>query len=251
MYIKDIKLFAKNEKVLETLIQKIRIYSPDIGMEFGIEKCVMLITRSRKRQMIEVTELPDQERTRMFGEKETYNYLGILEAVNIKQVGIKRKKEKSISDEWENFSKPSRNLIKEINSWVVPFVRYSEPLLKWMQEELGQMNQRKLMMMHKALHPWDNIDRRYMFRKERGRDLTSIDDSINTSIQGLEEYVEKSKERLIIETRNSKWSIEQQLENRNGKKNNCMNISIDKQVKSHMKKIGNGKETLREKLNLF
>ena len=31
------KLFAKNEKELETLIHAVRIYSQDIGMEFGIE----------------------------------------------------------------------------------------------------------------------------------------------------------------------------------------------------------------------
>ena len=38
MYMDDIKLFAKNEKELETLIHAVRIYSQDIGMEFGIEK---------------------------------------------------------------------------------------------------------------------------------------------------------------------------------------------------------------------
>ena len=38
MYMDDIKLFAKNEKELETLIHTIRIYSQDIGMKFGIEK---------------------------------------------------------------------------------------------------------------------------------------------------------------------------------------------------------------------
>ena len=36
MYIDDIKLFAKNEKELETLIHPVRIYSRGIGMEFGI-----------------------------------------------------------------------------------------------------------------------------------------------------------------------------------------------------------------------
>ena len=35
----DIELFAKNEKELETLMQTVRIYCQDIGMEFGIEKC--------------------------------------------------------------------------------------------------------------------------------------------------------------------------------------------------------------------
>ena len=34
-----IKLFAKIEKELETLILVVRIYSQDIGMEFGIKMC--------------------------------------------------------------------------------------------------------------------------------------------------------------------------------------------------------------------
>ena len=38
MYMDNIKLLAKNEKELETLIHTVRIYSKDIGMEFGIEK---------------------------------------------------------------------------------------------------------------------------------------------------------------------------------------------------------------------
>ena len=46
MYMDDIKLFAKNEKELETLIHTVRIYSRDIGMEFGIEKCAMLVMKS-------------------------------------------------------------------------------------------------------------------------------------------------------------------------------------------------------------
>ena len=38
MYMDDIKL--------ETLIQTMRIYSQDIGMEFGIEKCAVLVVKS-------------------------------------------------------------------------------------------------------------------------------------------------------------------------------------------------------------
>ena len=49
MYINDIKLFVKSEKALETLIQTIRIYSQNIGMEFGIEKCAMIIMKNGKR----------------------------------------------------------------------------------------------------------------------------------------------------------------------------------------------------------
>ena len=36
-----------------------------------------------------------------------------------------------------------------------------------------------------------------MTRKERGRGLTSIEFCIDASMQGLEDYIKKSKERLI------------------------------------------------------
>ena len=44
----DMKLFAKIEKELQTLIQTIRTYSQIIGMEFGIDKCAMLIMKVGK-----------------------------------------------------------------------------------------------------------------------------------------------------------------------------------------------------------
>ena len=54
----DIELFAKNEKELETLIHAVRIYSQDIGIEFGIEKCAMLLIKSGKRHLTDGIELP-------------------------------------------------------------------------------------------------------------------------------------------------------------------------------------------------
>ena len=86
-----------------------------------------------------------------------------------------------------------RNLIKGINTWAVPLARYSGPFLKWTRDELRQMDQRtrKLMTMHKALHPRDDVDRLYVPRKEGGRGLASIEDSVETLIQRLEDYIEK------------------------------------------------------------
>ena len=69
MNMDDIKLFAKNEKELENLIQTVRIFSQDIGMEFGIEKCAMLVMKSGKRYMTEGVKLPNQILIRTLGEK--------------------------------------------------------------------------------------------------------------------------------------------------------------------------------------
>ena len=66
MYMDDIKLFAKNERELETLIQTVRIYCQDIEMDFGIEKWSMLIMKSRNRRMMDRMEPPNQEKFATF-----------------------------------------------------------------------------------------------------------------------------------------------------------------------------------------
>ena len=50
---------------------------------------------------------------------------------------------------------------------------------------------RKLMTIHKALHPRDDIDRLNMSRKEERRGLASIEDSGDASIQWLEDNIKK------------------------------------------------------------
>ena len=196
MYMDDIKLFSKNEKELETLIHTIRIYSQDIGMEFGIERCALLVMKSGKRHLTDAIELPNQDKIRTLAENETYKYLGILEVDTIKQVEMKNKIQKEYLRRTRKLLETklnSRNLTKGINTWAVPLVRYSGPFLKWTRDELRQMDQRtrKLMTMHKALHLRDDVDRLNVPRKEGGRGLTSIEDSVDTSIQRLEDYTEK------------------------------------------------------------
>ena len=96
MYMDDIKLFAKNEKELETLIHTVRIYSQDIGMEFGIEKWATIVMKSGKRHLTDGMKQPNQEKIRTLGEKETYKNLGIIKALTIKQVLMKKEWRKNI-----------------------------------------------------------------------------------------------------------------------------------------------------------
>ena len=53
------------------------------------------------------------------------------------------------------------------------------------------------MYKQKALHVRDDIERVYVSRKEGGRGHASIEESVDTSIGGVEDYIKKSKERLI------------------------------------------------------
>ena len=58
------------------------------------------------------------------------------------------------------------------------------------------------MTMHKALHPKDDVDRLYVSRKDGGRGLSSIEDSVDVSIQQLKDYIQKHEGGLITDTRN-------------------------------------------------
>ena len=173
-----------------------------MGMEFGIEKRAMLVMKSGKRQLTDGMEIPNQDKIKTLAENETYKYLGILEADTIELVEMKE----NIHKEYLRTKKQletklnRRNLIKGINTCAVTFGRYSGPFLKWTRDELKQMDQRT---MHKALYPRDDVDRQYFSRKEGGRGLASIEDSVDPSIQRLEDYIQKHEGGLITATRNN------------------------------------------------
>ena len=57
--------------------------------------------------------------------------------------------------------------------------------------------------MHKALHPRDNVNRLYVPRKEGGSRLASVEVRVDTSIQRLEDYIEKHERGLITAIRNN------------------------------------------------
>ena len=197
----------KKTNKLETLIHAIRIYSQDIGMENGIEKCAMLVMKSGKQHTTDGMELPNHDKMRTLGKNETYKYLGIIDAGTIKWVEMKDKIRKEYLRRTRKLLETrlsSRELIKGINTWAVTLFRHSGPFLKWTRDELKQMDQRtkKLMTMNKALHPRDDVDRLYVSRKEGGKGLASIEDCIDASIQRLEDYIEKDERGLITPIRN-------------------------------------------------
>ena len=157
--------------------------------------------------MTDGMELPNHDKIRTLEENETYKYLGNLEAETIKQMEMKDKIWKEYLRRTRKLIETilsSRNLIKGINTLVVFLVRYLGTFLKWIREELQQMDQRlrKLMTMHKPLYPRDDVDRLYVSRKEGGRGLASIEETVDTSMQRPEDNREKHERGLITTIRN-------------------------------------------------
>ena len=123
MYVDGIKLFTKNEKELETLIHAVGIYSQDIGMEYGIEKCAKQGMKRGKGHITDDIELQIQDKIWMLKEKETNKYLGILEDDSMKQAEMKEKIMKEYFRRTRKLLETklyNRKLIKGINTRTVP-----------------------------------------------------------------------------------------------------------------------------------
>ena len=117
-----------------------------IVMEFSIEKCAMLVMKNDKRHLTYGMELSNPDKIKTLGEKETYKCLGILEVDTIKQVKMKEKIKKDYLRRTRmllEIKLCSRNLIRGINTWALPLVRYirvhflsgpEKNLCKWTKE---------------------------------------------------------------------------------------------------------------------
>ena len=59
LFMDDLKMYSCNEKGLNSLVQTVCVFSEDIEMQFGIEKCAMLVMEKGKIMKSVSIELPD------------------------------------------------------------------------------------------------------------------------------------------------------------------------------------------------
>ena len=93
----------------------------------------------------------------------------------------------------------SGNIIKAINSWAVPIVRYTAGIIDWTQAELKDLNRknRKLMSAHYTLHPRSDADRLYLPRQAGGRRLLLIRQTVEEEKRALFVYIKNSTEHAL------------------------------------------------------
>ena len=83
LFMDDLKLYTKNEKGLDSLVQIARIFSEDIGMECGIDKCATLVLKRWKITKFDEISLLDGRVMKGLIEGAGYKYLGTLKADQI------------------------------------------------------------------------------------------------------------------------------------------------------------------------
>ena len=209
LFMDDLKLHSRSEKGLDSLLQTVCVFSEDIGMEFDIEKCDMLVMEKGKIMKSVGIELPNGKVIKSLQEGESYKYLGILEADKFLQEKIKLNVLKEYIRKFRKVLKSKLNggnLVRVVNTWEVSLLRYSPAFVSWMKKELQALDRktRKLFTIYGALHSTSDVDRLYIPKKEGGRGLISIEDCVELAIMGLKKYVHRSEERLIQAARGDK-----------------------------------------------
>ena len=71
----DLKLYSRRERGLDSLVQIVHVFSEDIGMEFDIEKCAMLVMEKGKIVKSVGIELPNGKVVKSLQEGESYKCL--------------------------------------------------------------------------------------------------------------------------------------------------------------------------------
>jgi len=86
----DLKLYGRNDREIESLVHTVRIFSEDIGMQFGIDKCATIKLQCGEVKHSEGIVLPNAQVICEVKE-DGYKYLGVLETDQIKHDEMKDK----------------------------------------------------------------------------------------------------------------------------------------------------------------
>ena len=185
----DLKLYSKSQKALDSIFQTVTIFSEDIGFQFGINKCPLLVMKKGKIVKSDSIQLPNDKVIKSLEEGESYKYLDVLEVnkVMINEMKDKVKKEyyRRVRKVLETKSN-SGNVFKATNTWAVSVVRYAAAFLGWSILQLDETDSRTiyLLTMRNGFHPRINVDQLYLSRSEGGRGLIGVQDTVETSIFG-------------------------------------------------------------------
>ena len=132
LFMDDEKLYASNETSRESLIQTVRVFNNDIGLEFGVKKCAVLTMKKGKMDNSDGIALPIKTTMKELKEGDSYKYLGVIQVDGMKHHAIK---EKVKTEYYRRVRKiletqlNGPNITTGINTWPISLLRYSTAFL--------------------------------------------------------------------------------------------------------------------------
>ncbi|XP_030762164.1 uncharacterized protein LOC115886977 [Sitophilus oryzae] len=194
LYMDDLKLFAKDDKGLDRLLQITKSFSSDICMEFGLNKCAKVRFHRGKLATSENMNSETFQRVKSLDASETYKYLGFEECLGTNNRTVKERLEKvyikRLRSALDN-ELCAKFKIETINTIAVPVLRYSFGIVNWSKYEMQALDRktRKLLRKFNLHHPAADIDRLYVSRLEGGRGLIQLESLLKSSVIATANYL--------------------------------------------------------------
>ena len=164
VYMDDLKLFAKNNSQLHVLLRTVKMFSDDVGLVFGLDKCAKFtVTRGKASQTGDVQLEPDSI-IRELNVGESYKYLGFFEGegldCNVSKELILQEYLRHLSLIWKSsLSGPLK--VRGTNSFCVPVLSYGFAIIPWTKKEVEQFDvlTRKTLTSTLSHHPRSAVER--------------------------------------------------------------------------------------------
>jgi len=138
----DLKLYGKNEKDLDLLLQTVSIFCEDVNMTINLRKNAVLIASRGKKKQSTGVNLGELGTLESIGDTPC-KYLGILQDFVIQSAEVKR----HVLTEYYRCckkvpsSKPNGcNKCIAINSFALPVFSYMGGIVKWSVDELAAID---------------------------------------------------------------------------------------------------------------
>jgi len=205
-YMDDVKLFTATGNQLASLMNIVESVGGDIGMRLSPTKCSQLICPHG-------TPAPDADpavtlvqgaRIESLTEDSTYAYLGLREFFGVEEELVKS----SVSSEFARRLRlvagsalNAHNLVRAVNSYVLPTISYGLGVVNWTQEEVQKFDRlvRRTLKDNKAHHPRSSCIRLYLPRDMGGRGFISVEQLRDRAYIRLARYVSGHRNIALIE----------------------------------------------------
>jgi hypothetical protein len=127
-YMDDLKLYANSKQEMEELLRKTKVFSDDIRMSFGTDKCRIHIMEKGKWSNGSLNSLTDSNDIATMEKDELYKYLGYQQARGIDHKPIKKDLTDVLKQRLKMVLKTqlsARNKFQAINTFAISAITYS------------------------------------------------------------------------------------------------------------------------------
>ena len=202
LYMDDLKLFAKCDIQLNTLLRTVHMFSCDVCLSFGLDKCARCSVSRGKVVSSDDIPLPDGSSIRQLNVGETYKYLGFFEAEGLDCV----KSKKLIMDSyhrrlrlvWNSLLSGPRKT-RATNSFCVPLLSYGCGIVPWTKKEIEQfdVSTRKILTATCNHHPCSAVERLYLPRSAGGIGLINVENLFYRRLVAMAHHIATSSDSLV------------------------------------------------------